>query len=90
MINLYSEIKNFVVRIKTLLTKNLESILQNPKLNLNEENDAKLIIQYLLTLGEEKSHLKSVFLKMKTSNLKKSMAQITKEPKQSEVSFDVY
>ena len=50
MITLYSEIKNYVVRIKTLLSKALETHLEGNC----DENETKLIISYLLTLGEEK------------------------------------
>lgn len=55
MINLYSEIKNYVVRIKTLLSKALEQACSTEEPN---EEDTKLIISFLITLGEEKSHLK--------------------------------
>ena len=63
MINLYSEIKNYVVRIKTLLGKALESIVTQD--GIENEEEAKIIISYLITLGEEKSHLKTLFLKTK-------------------------
>lgn len=64
MINLYSEIKNYVVRIKTLLGKTLEheiSITNQPLIGNNDdelERDISKIISYLITLGEEKAHLK--------------------------------
>jgi hypothetical protein len=50
MITLYSEIKNYVVRIKTLLSKALESHLEGT----SNENETKIIMSYLLTLGEDK------------------------------------
>jgi hypothetical protein len=50
MITLYSEIKNYVVRIKTLLSKALETHLDGSC----DENETRLIIFYLLTLGEDK------------------------------------
>ncbi len=63
MINLYSEIKNYVVRIKTLLSKALEQSLQNP--DVQNEEEIKLTIKYLITLGEDKAHLKNLYLKTK-------------------------
>ena len=41
MINLYSEIKNYVVRIKTILSKALESQLQT---EASDEKETKLIV----------------------------------------------
>ena len=88
MINLYSEIKNYVVRIKTLLSKALEQNLQN--LDVDTEEESKIIIKYLITLGEEKSHLKNLFSKIKLQNLKKRLVAITSEKRQSEVNYNVY
>ena len=67
MINLYSEIKNYVVRIKTLLSKALEQYLQTSSETADtiSEEEPKLIIKYLIVLGEEKSHLKNLFFKTK-------------------------
>lgn len=62
MINLYSEIKNYVVRIKTLLSKALEQACTQEESN---EDETKLIISFLITLGEDKAHLKAMFLKHK-------------------------
>lgn len=73
MINLYSEIKNYVVRIKTLLSKALEQYLQNSSetQEIQSEDEPKLIIKYLIVLGEERSHLKNLFQKTKIQNVKK-------------------
>jgi len=69
MITLYSEIKNYVVRIKTLLSKALESHLeatsQVNSSSLPDENETRLILFYLLTLGEDRQHLRSLYLKLK-------------------------
>ena len=85
MINLYSEIKNYVVRIKTLLSKALEQQLEG-----GEEQETRLIIQYLIVLGEDKAHLKTLFLKFKTMNVKKKIASIVSLPRQSEVCLQAY
>ena len=73
MINLYSEIKNYVVRIKTILSKALESQLQT---EASDEKETRLIVQYLITLGEDKTHLKNLFLKIKVMSIKKSLLVI--------------
>jgi|LauGreDrversion4_2_1035121.scaffolds.fasta_scaffold621424_1 hypothetical protein len=69
MITLYSEIKNYVVRIKTLLSKALESHLEAASQvnasSLPDENETRLILFYLLTLGEDRQHLRSLYLKLK-------------------------
>jgi hypothetical protein len=69
MITLYSEIKNYVVRIKTLLSKAMESHLevasQVNASSLPDENETRLILFYLLTLGEDRQHLRSLYLKLK-------------------------
>lgn len=70
MINLYSEIKNYVVRIKTILSKALESQLQT---EASDEKETRLIVQYLITLGEDKTHLKNLFLKIKVMSIKKGL-----------------
>ena len=70
MINLYSEIKNYVVRIKTILSKALESQL---KTETSDEKETRLIVQYLITLGEDKTHLKNLFLKIKVMSIKKGL-----------------
>eukprot|EP00347_Sterkiella_histriomuscorum_P006696 403351785 len=88
MINLYSEIKNYVVRIKTLLSKTLEQNLQNP--DQDQEEESKLIIKYLITLGEEKSHLKNLFQKIILQVLKKKLHSITIQKRNSEISYEVY
>jgi hypothetical protein len=73
MINLYSEIKNYVVRIKTILSKALESQLQTES---SDEKETKLIVQYLITLGEDKTHLKNLFMKIKVMSIKKGLLVI--------------
>jgi hypothetical protein len=73
MINLYSEIKNYVVRIKTILSKALESQLQTDS---SDEKETKLIVQYLITLGEDKTHLKNLFMKIKVMSIKKGLLVI--------------
>jgi hypothetical protein len=73
MINLYSEIKNYVVRIKTILSKALESQLQT---EASDEKETRLIVQYLITLGEDKTHLKNLFLKIKVMSIKKGLLVI--------------
>jgi len=85
MITLYSEIKNYVVRIKTLLSKALETHLEGNC----DENETKLIITYLLTLGEDKQHLRSLYLKLKVQSIKKRLAMI-KSPSKESVSMKVY
>ncbi len=62
MINLYSEIKNYVVRIKTILSKALDQQLNS---EVNDEEETKSIIRYLITLGEDKGYMKGLFLKIK-------------------------
>lgn len=78
MINLYSEIKNYVVRIKTILSKALESQLQADH---SDENETRLIIKYLITLGEDKAHLKNLFMKIKVMTIKKKLSSIINEPR---------
>jgi hypothetical protein len=73
MVNLYSEIKNYVVRVKTLLSKALEGQAQ---LEECDDQETRLIIQYLLTLGEDKEHLKSIYTKIKAAKGKKLQASI--------------
>ena len=73
MINLYSEIKNYVVRIKTILSKALESQLQTES---SDEKETKLIVQYLITLGEDKTHLKNLFMKIKVMSIRKCLLVI--------------
>ena len=96
MINLYSEIKNYVVRIKTLLGKTLEheiSITNQPLIGNNDdemERDISKIISYLITLGEEKVHLKQLFLKLKVQSIKKQLVLIVREKKEKEILPEVY
>ena len=73
MINLYSEIKNYVVRIKTILSKALESQLHTEVI---DEKETRLIVQYLITLGEDKTHLKNLFLKIKVMSIRKCLLVI--------------
>ena len=73
MINLYSEIKNYVVRIKTILSKALESQLHT---EVSDEKETRLIVQYLITLGEDKTHLKNLFLKIKVMSIRKCLLVI--------------
>jgi len=47
MISLYGEIKSYIARIKTLLTKQLDNFE-----SINEQ-EIKTIISYLLILGED-------------------------------------
>ena len=56
METLYSEIKNYIVRIKTILVKEMDK----GEDVIGEEEQIKMI-DYLLILGEEKAHLRSVF-----------------------------
>jgi hypothetical protein len=49
-----------------------------------------LIIQYLLTLGEDKEHLKSIYTKIKAGHGKKLMSSITSEPRLAEVNLGIY
>lgn len=58
MINLYSEIKNYVLQIKTLLNRVLDST--------PDEATALTVIRYLIVLNEDKSILKSRFNKIKS------------------------
>ena len=88
MISLYSEIKNYVVRIKTILSKALETYLQNPEKQIEEE--IRLITKYLLILGEDKSHLKNLFTKTKLQNTKRHLNLILGQKKQREVDYQVY
>lgn len=73
MITLYSEIKNYVVRIKTLLSKALETHLDGA----SDENETRLIIFYLLTLGEDRQHLRSLYLKLKVQSIKKRLSAVS-------------
>lgn len=59
MTNLYQEIKNYVLRIKSILGKALDAQL----LHNGSEQETKMIISYLITLGEDKAHLKNIFIK---------------------------
>lgn len=72
MITLYSEIKNYVVRIKTLLSKALETHLDGT----SDESETRLIIFYLLTLGEDRQHLRSLYLKLKVQSIKKRLSAV--------------
>lgn len=85
MITLYSEIKNYVVRIKTLLSKALETHLDGT----SDENETRLIIFYLLTLGEDRQHLRSLYLKLKVQSVKKRLAAVPAITKAT-VSMSVY
>lgn len=70
MVNLYSEIKNYVVRAKTILGKALEQQAQS---ETSDEKETRLIVHYLLILGEDKTHLKNLFLKIKQLAIKKKI-----------------
>lgn len=76
-----------MVRIKTLLSKALDHECSQEEPN---EEDTKQIISYLITLGEEKTHLKQFFLKLKTQNIKRKLSNIVKEKKQPEILVEVY
>ncbi|CDW86826.1 UNKNOWN [Stylonychia lemnae] len=71
-----------------LLSKALEQNLQGSDISTEEES--KLIIKHLITLGEEKSHLKNLFLKTKAQNIKKKLSLITSAKRTKEVNYEVY
>ena len=60
MLSLYGEIKSYVERIKSLLNKALEKLTINSqmKTNLQISEEARLLVSFLLILGEEKSHVR--------------------------------
>lgn len=67
MLSLYGEIKSYVERIKSLLNKALEGL--SPGASKTSE-ETKLLVQYLLILGEDRNHLRNQFALIKQEQVK--------------------
>lgn len=69
MLSLYGEIKSYVERIKSLLNKALEN-LQPKGDDAKTSEEVRLLAHYLLILGEDKSHVRAQFIKIKAEQAK--------------------
>lgn len=75
MVSLYGEIKSYIQRIKTYLNKQLEQLTSNSSLSLGAKqrtevsSEVKILVRFLLVFSDEKSHLKSQFLKVKAKQI---------------------
>ena len=67
MLSLYGEIKSYVERIKSLLNKALEKLILTPSEKPDQQvsEETRLLVSFLLILGEDKSHVRGQFLKIK-------------------------
>lgn len=69
MLSLYGEIKSYVERIKQMLNKALE-VLTTESPNEKTSEQTRLLVHYLMILGDDKTHLRAQFTKIKSEQSK--------------------